>query len=314
MLLQRIIVASLLAIAPTLWASTEFPKLEGKYFGQKTPGDKSELFAPGIVSTGLEHSAVMFTPDGNELWFARMFPNEIWFSQIRDGRWTAPQVAPFCDEHGELYPVLSPDGNRIFYTSRRPITRSMDPLFRGAGHIWYVDRDSTGWSTPTHIGQDINFARIQSTGSVTSDGTLFFSAHVRGRSNTIFSASPTDSGFGPPEIVEDVASDKPDFSPFVAPDGSYMVFASFRSGEGMSDLFVSFRTEEGGWSEPVNLGSDINSPYKEGFPRVSPDGQYLFFTSNRPSALNDRPIPDGPGNIWWVKAQVLQKLQKKAKL
>ncbi len=45
-----------------------FPKLTGPYLGQEPPGDTPVLFAPGIISTGKEHSAAMFTPDGGVLW------------------------------------------------------------------------------------------------------------------------------------------------------------------------------------------------------------------------------------------------------
>jgi hypothetical protein len=36
------------------------------------------------------------------------------------------------------------------------------------------------------------------------------------------------------------------------------------------------------WSEPVNLGSDVNSPQGDFFPTVSRDGLTLYFTSSRP--------------------------------
>ena len=31
----------------------DFPVLKGRYLGQKPPGTKPEIFAPGIISTGL---------------------------------------------------------------------------------------------------------------------------------------------------------------------------------------------------------------------------------------------------------------------
>jgi len=37
------------------------------YLGQIPPGDTPVLFAPGVVSTGKEHSAAMFTPDLSEM-------------------------------------------------------------------------------------------------------------------------------------------------------------------------------------------------------------------------------------------------------
>ena len=82
-----------------------------------------------------------------------------------------------------------------------------------------------------------------------------------------------------------------------------------KSGLGGCDLFISFRDETGGWTDPMNMGETINSRWQDEFPCVSPDGQYLFFNSNRPSELNETPIPDGPGNIFWVRASIIDTLR-----
>ena len=51
------IVSSLLLtlglINSALAGSEKFPVLEGDYFGQEQPGMQAQLFAPGIVFTGL---------------------------------------------------------------------------------------------------------------------------------------------------------------------------------------------------------------------------------------------------------------------
>jgi hypothetical protein len=65
----------------------------------------------------------------------------------------------------------------------------------------------------------------------------------------------------------------------------------------------------GSWTRPRNLGARVNSPWKDEYPYVSADGKYLFFNSNRPSLLYGSPIPDGPGNIYWVDASVVEELR-----
>ena len=45
------------------------------------------------------------------------------------------------------------------------------------------------------------------------------------------------------------------------------------------------------WSEPVNLGPFVNSPFAENLPELSRDGLSLYFTSNRPGG-------SGFGDIW----------------
>jgi Tol biopolymer transport system component len=114
-----------------------------------------------------------------------------------------------------------------------------------------------------------------------------------------------------PENLTEINSPAPDHSPFVAPDGSYLIFSSFRGGQGRSDLFISFRTTDGIWSKPMNMGREINSLYKEEYPYVTPDSKYLFFNSNRPSSLNQNPIENGPGNIYWVSTEIIEKLRPK---
>ena len=45
------------------------------------------------------------------------------------------------------------------------------------------------------------------------------------------------------------------------------------------DLYVSFLEEDGSYSEPQNLGKNINTPLDEGTPSFSPDNKILFFSS-----------------------------------
>ncbi len=64
---------------------------------------------------------------------------------------------------------------------------------------------------------------------------------------------------------------------------------------GNGDLYISFRKQDGGWSKAENMGSIINSKEMELFASVSPDGKYLFFTSDR----------EGSNNVYWIDAKVI---------
>jgi hypothetical protein len=119
--------------------------LKGAYVGQNLPGDTPELFAPGIVSTCKEHSAAMFTPDGNEVWFARLFPSAIYFMKQEDDKWTKPQVAPFSGQFDDLYPYakdeypyISPDGKYLFFNSNRPSVLNKNKIPDGPGNIYWL--------------------------------------------------------------------------------------------------------------------------------------------------------------------------------
>ncbi|HMQ00422.1 MAG TPA: hypothetical protein PKC24_11625, partial [Cyclobacteriaceae bacterium] len=94
----------------------------------------------------------------------------------------------------------------------------------------------------------------------------------------------------------------------ISADGRKLIFTSCmgRRGYGSCDLFQSTREGEE-WSEPVNLGSNINSAAWESQPSLSADGRTLYFVSDRPGGFGQRDIyvsnMQEDGN--WSKAQNL---------
>lgn len=90
---------------------------ECDYLGLNPPLEKTQLFSPNLISTKVEHSAVMITPDGREMWFGRMYPAKIWYLTFKDGAWSDIEKAPLDDQYNYLYPFLSSDGNRLYFTS-----------------------------------------------------------------------------------------------------------------------------------------------------------------------------------------------------
>lgn len=70
-----------------------------------------------------------------------------------------------------------------------------------------------------------------------------------------------------------------DCHPAISIDGDKLFFASNRPGGfGGMDLYVSYRVGES-WSEPVNLGADVNSKGNEAFPFVHADNT-LYYASD----------------------------------
>lgn len=293
--------------------ATDLPALRGPYLGMDRPEDGPLLFAPGIVSTCHEHSSAMFTPGGRELWFGRLFPGEIYFMRLENGQWSHPQIAPFSGTYNDLYPMLSYDGNTILFSSDRPISLGDQRLPRSQFHLWMVKRTETGWTAPIHLDHTINFGNRQSCASISANGSLYFNAENMtepGKSMDIYRVKVVNGRYAQAENLGPIInSPSPDHSPYIAPDESFIIFSSFRGGYGRSDLFVSYRRNDDTWTKPINLGNRINSPAKDEYPYVSPDGKYLFFNSNRISQLNPGRIPDGPGNIYWVDTKIIEELR-----
>jgi hypothetical protein len=67
-------------------------------------------------------------------------------------------------------------------------------------------------------------------------------------------------------------------------DARAIYFSSDREGgSGGFDLWVIRMGEDGAWGDPVNLGTGVNTPFDEYSPALSPEGDRLFFASNRPA-------------------------------
>lgn len=70
--------------------------------------------------------------------------------------------------------------------------------------------------------------------------------------------------------------------PAFNPDNTYLYFASDRPGGfGGTDIYIS-RWENNGWSEPRNMGPEINTKGNELFPYVDPKGNLYFSSDGHP--------------------------------
>jgi predicted secreted protein len=91
--------------------------------------------------------------------------------------------------------------------------------------------------------------------------------------------------FGTPTNLGPVVnSPEHDYGPSISADGLALYFHSERpGGHGDADLWVATRpTKEYQWGEPVNLGSTVNSLYRDNGACISANGLELYFSSTRP--------------------------------
>jgi hypothetical protein len=88
--------------------------------------------------------------------------------------------------------------------------------------------------------------------------------------------------------------------PYIAHDESYLIFDSDRPGGfGGTDLYICYKMADNSWSEPQNMGNNVNSESSDFCAMLSPDDEYLFFSSSR----------SGNGDIYWVSAYIINQLQ-----
>jgi hypothetical protein len=318
------------AVLPASGAA-DFPLLKGPYLGQKPPGLEPELFAPGIINTGMYTRDVAMTPDGKEMYFCVSVGgnwNTILTTREVNGRWTEPEVAPHMDDPGILNfePCIAPDGKKFYFLSTRPDTAQGET--EGGQDIWAMDRLGAGWGEPYNLGGPVNTDQAEYFPSVTREGTLYFTRTEKGsRTSFIYRARWKEGRFQEPEkLPPQVNCGTSQFNAFIAPDESYIIVPVFgrKDSLGGTDYYIVFRGEDDTWSEPVNMGAGINTAGGAEFsPYVSPDGRYFFFMSSRFLPREEWPaklsyghlreayagMPNGNSAIYWVDARVIDSLR-----
>ncbi|HZY80228.1 MAG TPA: hypothetical protein VFE50_11940 [Cyclobacteriaceae bacterium] len=284
------------------------------YFGQAAPQSTAVPFAPGLItSDGNEHSAVAFAPDGSSVLWTVMDKNyvgRLYEMTYSNGAWSKPAMPSFADTVSNYFaPTFSADGKTLLFNSRM----KADGLRTGRGNrIWSVERTESGWGKPvpfdTLVSKGDEFAL-----SVANSGALYFSSASKsvGTSLNILMTTKTNGQYSDPALLPyNINTPAYEDGPYISPDESYLVFESTRPDGigGSHDLYVSFRNDKGEWELPVNLGPGVNSDAMERFPRVTPDGKYLIFASNRDQSAT-RPGFD----MYWVDAKVISDLKRPGK-
>ena len=305
----------------------DFPVLKGPYLGQKPPGTTLALFAPGVVSKGEDEILAIFTPDGKELFYSTKdstCPLTIMHVKQKNGVWTRPRVASFSGKYYDCASSVSPDGRFLFFVSMRPL-KPGEPPFE-VQNIWMLERRKNEWRNPTMLPPPINSSARELGGTLTQDGYFYFSTT---REETIGGKCRSqwiNGEFKQTENIHGFFNFKmPFFEIARDPDEKYLIFVSYDQEDGFGgfDLYVSFDKYNDVWTNPKNMGERINTPANEHFPTFSPDGQYLFFVSDRISkefqskngptsealqAMENHP-QNGSSDIYWVDAKIIEELQ-----
>jgi Tol biopolymer transport system component len=127
---------------------------------------------------------------------------------------------------------------------------------------------------------------------VTDKGTLYFGSEReggKGRADIWRSELKNGRYRDSENLGETINSPAGEVEPYIAPDERLMIVAAAGRPDslGAFDLYVSYK-RNGAWTRLENLGDGINSRGWDFSPKISPDGKYFFFTSNRGFA--DEPL------------------------
>ena len=276
----------------------QYTKLKGEYFGQKKPGNKPEIFAPGVISNLVNgHSNVTFSPDGKEAFWTEWNLTESGYddgctllhSVIENGYWTIPEVIM---KKGDT-PIFSVDGKKVYFMASVSQANGQE-----RGEIQYFERGK-GVLTPKSSSFDLTGTGLYWQFSFDRDENLFFSS-----GNGLFRSLYIDGEYLPPERLSEIFhSDYNGGSPYISPSGDFIIFSSMELPDsyGKMDLYVGFRKADGTWTKPKNLGPEINGPDNDFLPLMTSDGDYLFYVSSREEASFLR---------LWVSGKIIDVLKR----
>lgn len=192
--------------------------------------------------------------------------------------------APINSEYNDFCPSPLRDGHGFMFVSNRPGGCGGSDIYLARWH------PVNGWEEPVNLGCEVNSSADEA-GPVLSFAepgppTLYFSstrAGGLGGSDLYMSQMTGAWSFGAAELVPGVNSAYDDMQPSLSRNGQELVFASNRPGSLGFDIWSATRDSITSlWSDPVNLGSNVNSAGNETRPSLSWDAKMLLFGTTRP--------------------------------
>jgi len=192
--------------------------------------------------------------------------------------------------------VVSPDGKELYFTSRRQDTYggnlASDKVYYSDIYMSKWDAEKEVWADAENLEGKGNTEEFDAVTDIVlrEDGTLMLYVTYNAswtKSSDIGYTKRSDKGTWSKPKLEKKRTKKGgintsffESSASVTADGNTMYFVGegFK-GFGQGDIYMA--TKEGKkWSSPQLLDSTINTEFDENTVTISPDGQYLFFSSD----------------------------------
>jgi tetratricopeptide (TPR) repeat protein len=239
---------------------------------------------PGLITTHWSETYIAFLDNAKVCVYSMITDRglETFYTYERDGRWTAPQRAPFEELQGHPNYTTGPRGRNVYFHSGRP-THPSDR--QEDDNPWAIEWIGDGWAEPSPLPPPASSEYGEAYPTVTLDGTVYFFSSGRPdtRAYDVYVSRCVNNKYQEAgRLPWPINTDYIEYDPYVAPDESYLIFGSTRpGGYGSADNYISFRKDDGSWTGPLNLGPKLNSSSGDLCANGTPDGQFFFFSSGR---------------------------------
>jgi len=191
-------------------------------------------------------------------------------------------------EFPETRPLIAPDGKTLYF-SRENHPENIGGEKDG-NDIWYSTMNSKSgeWNTAENIGEPLNNKGPNYISSITPDGKTMvvllgneYNKRGKMQPGVSISSKIGDKWESPRRLdIINANIETEDGHYFLANNRRTLLMAVDRfDSHGSKDLYVSFLQDDGKWTEPLNLGNDINTAHTEMSPFLAPDNETLYFSS-----------------------------------
>jgi outer membrane protein OmpA-like peptidoglycan-associated protein len=183
----------------------------------------------------------------------------------------------------EIGPIISPDGKTLYYC-RKDYPPNIDK-----DKIWYsTAQDFIEWNKSVFMSPPLNNKHHNAIGSITPDGNTILLANQYFKDETAYGdgwsiSHKTSDGWSFPENsrIKNFSNTDSYFNCFLGNSGKEIIMNVHRPDtRGETDLYISFVQQDGSWSEPKNLGPELNSAGGECCAFLASDEKTLYFSSD----------------------------------
>ena len=277
-------------------------------FDSEVPGDMPKVFGQQLISVDSTHAGYCaFSPDGKDLYYA--ITNNDWASskllRITAGNPAKKDTMYLKDRNYEGEPFITPDGNTMYFTVVLP--PPTNEIWQA--NIYRVYRIANGWSSPELLDTIINSKASEWHISSTNNHVFYFTSEREEMTSALHGdiyriELMNDKFVNRTKLPYPINTQYNDSDPLIAPDESFLIFHSDRPGGfGEHDLYISFN-KNGKWTDPKNMGKDINTAGWEMAPTLTPDGKYFLYTRRKAMVTSE------PAQIYWVSAKIFNKYRQ----
>ncbi len=186
-------------------------------------------------------------------------------------------------EFDDLGPHITADGRTIMFgveNSSKNIGGKED-----GEDIWItISKDGKTWSPSTNMGTALNDKDANNLAAISADNNMLLFCRTDG----FQVRKRTQDGWSVPEYLNvRFKNELTNMEGNLSPDGKAILFSSklkqnlyYQADVKEKDIYVSLQNDQGVWSDPINLGKQINTDQDEISPFLSADGRTLYFASN----------------------------------